>query len=249
MYYLAIFIIGLIILYALYVFFTRPSLLSAEQQKKRFQKTDRFVILWDIHGVLFTKSILHWIYLFISYPRLLEIIWDLNREIIVLFCKYIAAKLKLSRQEITNQEMIEAAIRTKNDALVQLVMRISCDYKPNFATIALVKALNTHQFTQHIGSNIGITIFEKFYTMYESIFALFTEYFVVRIIPGKPVYKKPLPSFFTTYLEQQQRNAHDIIFIDDTVANVATAQSLGITALLYTTPEQLRADLTTLGLF
>lgn len=252
MYYLILIISSLFslgIVYALYLYCTYPSLLNADQQKNRRASIDQTVILWDIHGVLFTKSIPHWIYLFVTYKRLGSAIWHLNMPIIILFLKYIAAKLKLSSQEITNEEMIAVARQAKNDALVELTILISCDYKPNLATIAIVQQLHAKNFIQHIGSNIGASIFTHFFNLFPSVFNLFQSHFVIKIIPGQPIYKKPLPNFFTRYMKEHTLTPKQIIFIDDNLANVYTAQTLGITALLYTTPQQLQADLVALGLF
>ena len=54
---------------------------------------------------------------------------------------------------------------------------------------------------------------------------------------------KPDPSFYTIAAEQVGASVDRCLFIDDTPANVAAARGLGMTAVQYQRPEDLRAAL------
>jgi putative hydrolase of the HAD superfamily len=59
---------------------------------------------------------------------------------------------------------------------------------------------------------------------------------------------KPSPAFFSTAMEQLGWDPASVLFVDDTMANVVTAESLGCTVHLYRGHDELASDLTTLGL-
>ncbi|MFN3892727.1 MAG: HAD family hydrolase [Beijerinckiaceae bacterium] len=68
------------------------------------------------------------------------------------------------------------------------------------------------------------------------------------IVSGRERITKPDPAIFHLLLERYRLSAADCVFIDDNPANVAAAQSVGFTALLFTMPAALRAELRALGL-
>ena len=68
------------------------------------------------------------------------------------------------------------------------------------------------------------------------------------IVSGRERVAKPDPAIFRLFLDRFGLAAADCVFIDDNPANVAAAGSVGFTALPFTTPEKLRADLADLGL-
>jgi putative hydrolase of the HAD superfamily len=59
---------------------------------------------------------------------------------------------------------------------------------------------------------------------------------------------KPDPAIYRYTLAQLDSKPEETLFIDDKLVNVEAAQALGIQAFLYTSVEQLRADLIAAGL-
>ncbi len=59
---------------------------------------------------------------------------------------------------------------------------------------------------------------------------------------------KPGEEIFRSFLERIDRSAEDCVFIDDNAANIETARRLGFTGILFKSPQQLRAELTGMGI-
>jgi HAD superfamily hydrolase (TIGR01509 family) len=75
----------------------------------------------------------------------------------------------------------------------------------------------------------------------------FEQFFPHRIYSCVVGASKPNPLIFRTALEACKVVAKDAIFIDDVPAYAAAASRLGITGIVFRSPEQLSADLQTLG--
>ena len=59
---------------------------------------------------------------------------------------------------------------------------------------------------------------------------------------------KPDPAFFEAIATSEHLDFEEMVHVDDRLENVESARSLGIHALLFTTPEKLRSDFEALGL-
>lgn len=68
------------------------------------------------------------------------------------------------------------------------------------------------------------------------------------VVSGEEKLIKPDPAIYTLALDRFGVAAEDAVFIDDSAANIDAANALGITGLLFTDAETLRADLAKLGL-
>lgn len=76
----------------------------------------------------------------------------------------------------------------------------------------------------------------------------FLNWFDARLISGDVKLAKPDPRIYRLLLDTHRLRAEDLVFIDDTPANVAAAANASIHALRFTTPDALRRDLVTLGM-
>ena len=65
--------------------------------------------------------------------------------------------------------------------------------------------------------------------------------------PEPPKVEKPDPRIFQLLLERIGRSAEACVYIDDNPKNAAAAAALGFDAVHFKSPEQLRAELTRLG--
>jgi FMN phosphatase YigB (HAD superfamily) len=206
------------------------------------------VILWDIHGVLFEKSILHWIYLIITHPKFLSALYHMDRVTVSLFIRYLACKMKLIADDITSLEVLNAGEKNGNTDLINLTVRVACDYKPNHAVIEILRKLAARGYTQHAGSNIGLDVLDIFERQYQDVFDLFSYKFIAQMDRFGTVYKKPHENFFKLYLELTGVNRESIVFIDDRPQNIEVAQRCGLKAILYCDAVQLAHDLKGLGI-
>lgn len=75
----------------------------------------------------------------------------------------------------------------------------------------------------------------------------FLKYFDGVFISGEHGVIKPDPAFFETLMDEFDVKAEDALFIDDIEENVEAARGLGITCILFKSPEQLEVDLIELG--
>jgi 2-haloacid dehalogenase len=73
------------------------------------------------------------------------------------------------------------------------------------------------------------------------------ELFAGIVVSGEEGFVKPDAAIYRTLLERYQLQASACLFIDDSPGNVAGALAMGMQALHFRDPEQLRADLQQLG--
>ncbi|CAM2833345.1 HAD family phosphatase [Actinomyces slackii] len=68
------------------------------------------------------------------------------------------------------------------------------------------------------------------------------------VVSGREHLVKPDPAIFDLLITRYGLSAERTLFVDDTPANIATAQALGLRTHLFTGAGRLRAELTSLGL-
>jgi len=68
------------------------------------------------------------------------------------------------------------------------------------------------------------------------------------VVSGYERIVKPDPRIFQLLVDRYGVHPRAAVYVDDVAANVAAARAIGMTGLVFTTPEQLRADLGELGL-
>lgn len=73
-------------------------------------------------------------------------------------------------------------------------------------------------------------------------------HFIDIVVSGRENLIKPDPAIYQLLLKRNNLLAHECVFIDDSIPNVTTANSLGIKALHFQNPQQLRYDLQLLNL-
>jgi 2-haloacid dehalogenase len=74
----------------------------------------------------------------------------------------------------------------------------------------------------------------------------FLQWFDGKVISSEVKMKKPDENIYHYLLEKYSIRPETALFIDDNPQNVATAERLGIRSILFTTPEALQQQLTTL---
>jgi len=68
------------------------------------------------------------------------------------------------------------------------------------------------------------------------------------VISGAVGYVKPEPEIYRLMLDKIKRPARECLFIDDSLPNILQANTMGFNTIHFTAPEQLKTDLTQMGL-
>jgi 2-haloacid dehalogenase len=71
----------------------------------------------------------------------------------------------------------------------------------------------------------------------------FAQLFDDMIISGEHKIIKPDPAIYRLTLNRINREAHECVFIDDSLPNIEAAQKLGFRTIQFQSPEQLDKDL------
>ncbi len=210
---------------------------------------DTIIFLWDLHHVLFKPH--KTFATILNYPhkarafknkKLQHKIWKLL--------------LKGMFKESASDHFIHLAQEYNNPYLKELIIKASSAQRPMANTVAIIEELAQNGYTHHVGSNIGLTVFQSLTDpqqspQFVSIFKHFdlAKSHVVAYNAGT-IIKKPNPLFFRTYLEKNNIDLSKsrVIFIDDKKNNIAIARSLGFEAVHFRNAAQLRKKLAAMGI-
>jgi len=111
-------------------------------------------------------------------------------------------------------------------------------------SVAILETLKAQKTPLYAITNFSVEKLEECKSRFPFLATSFRDI----VVSGEVELLKPDPKIYQILTERNALDTSDCIFIDDSPANVATANSLGITGLHFTTPERLAADLTALGL-
>ena len=76
----------------------------------------------------------------------------------------------------------------------------------------------------------------------------FLHWFDGRLVSGEEKMRKPFPEFYQLLLDRFNIKKEEAIFIDDNLRNAEAAQQFGIQTIRFTTPADLRKELTASGI-
>jgi len=206
------------------------------------------IFLWDLHDVILEKSLASWFMSCMRFKRKRELIGHLNKKSITILFLFVLERFKLTKKQMVSEELIKAAQTTNNDALVELVMIVCSSYSPIKKTVTIMNDLSTLGYTHHLGSNIGKTVYDDCMEKFPTLFTLFKE-ITIPFESEKGIIKKPNLHFFHAHLKKYNLQAEQIIFIDDKLANVQAAQSVGMHGIHFKNPRQLRKELISWNIF
>lgn len=217
------------------------------------KKQENVIILWDIHDVMLTRDA----------KKIFSILWhDQNTWKTLRYTKgrFFGSSMKLLwkyfTSEASTEQFIHLAKKEKNEYFIEFLTNICNAQKPIEGTVAIIKELCENGYTHHIGSNIGKTVFDDLinpnrYPQFAELFACFDldKSHVVTHNDGNLV-RKPRVEYFQEYIKKNTINLNTtrVIFVDDRKENIDAAQKVGLTAIHFKNPEQLRTDLRKLGI-
>jgi putative hydrolase of the HAD superfamily len=113
----------------------------------------------------------------------------------------------------------------------------------NDAMLAWQQQLKKRGFLTAILSNMGDNVLANIEREFDWL-----SQFDVLVWSYQLLMAKPDPAIYRYVLKQLGTLSDETLFIDDKAVNVDAANALGMTGLLFTTVEQLRADLIAQGL-
>jgi 2-haloacid dehalogenase len=76
----------------------------------------------------------------------------------------------------------------------------------------------------------------------------FLHWFDGRVVSGEEKMRKPFPEFYQLIVERFQLVPSETVFIDDNLRNVKAASEMGLQAIAFESPQQLKEDLNDLGI-
>ncbi|HEX7739988.1 MAG TPA: HAD family phosphatase [Marmoricola sp.] len=125
-------------------------------------------------------------------------------------------------------------------------------YRPNFAASLAGEIRGTVQILRELHSR-GVPVFaltnwsaETFHHAEETYDWL--GLFDAIVVSGREGIAKPDREIFELVVRRSGHRSQDLLFVDDSDANVAGARAAGLQAIAFTSPQALRADLVELGL-
>ena len=208
------------------------------------------IFLWDLHDVILEKSLWSWFMVCINFNRKKELIRNLDKKTIKIMVTFLMERLRLTKKQLVSEELVKAALEANNNALVELTLKACSSYAPIKKTVDIMQELSDLGYVHHLGSNIGQTVFEDCNEKFSSIFEMFKETTIPFEIEGSSrIIKKPHPDFFITHIKKHNLQPHQLIFIDDKLANVQAAKAVGMHGIHFKNPYDLRKQLNGLGIF
>lgn len=207
------------------------------------------IFLWDLHDVILEKSLWSWFKSCMRFKRKREVIRHFNKTTIKIIFLFLLERLKLTKKQMVSEELIKAAQSTNNDALIELIMIVCSSYSPIKKTVIIMQELSKLGYTHHLGSNIGKTVYDDCADKFPTIFSLFKEATIPFESSQSMIIKKPNPAFFYAHIQKYNLQPEHVIFIDDKLANVKTARSIGMHAIHFKNARQLHKELSLLKIF
>ena len=114
---------------------------------------------------------------------------------------------------------------------------------PIHGTVAILEELRARGIRLLALTNWSTETFPIAQARYE-----FLEYFEGILVSGHERLAKPDPAIFRLLIQRYAVDLAATVFIDDSQRNVAASNLVGLKALYFTSPSQLRRDLHALGL-
>ncbi len=207
------------------------------------------IFLWDLHDVILEKSLWSWLMICLRFKRKKELMRKLDKNTLKIMFTFLLERLRLTKKQMVSEELLKAAERAENDALVELTIKACSSYAPIKNTVALMHELSDLGYIHHLGSNIGKTVLDDCTEKFSTIFTLFEGATIpFECTRSAKIIKKPNLEFFHTHAAKYNLQPHQIIFIDDKIANVRAAQAAGMHAFHFKNPRDLRKQLISHGI-
>jgi glucose-1-phosphatase len=111
--------------------------------------------------------------------------------------------------------------------------------------------IHSESFLENLSKNYRLAVLsntDPIHMSYEEARFPFFRFFPIRIYSFRVGASKPDPVIYRQALQACRVRAEEAVYIDDVVAYVEAAQRLGMTGIVFQSPEQLRSDFRDLGI-
>lgn len=214
---------------------------------KKFNPTNS-VFLWDLHEVLLTKKLSNWLKIGLKSNQKWHALKNLDRKTTHILVTFLLERIRLTKKQVTSEELIDAAKKANNPALIDLIISVCSSYNPISQTVTVMNELSSLNYKHHLGSNIGKTVYESCKSKFSSVFNQFQTYHIPFKNYNNEVIKKPDIRFFTSFLDKHNLKPENVIFIDDKQLNISAAQKVGIHTIHFKNAKELRNKLIEYGI-
>ena len=201
-------------------------------------------ILWDVDHVLIQPNRWKMTKAFLSSNHTWGALKNTNLKLLRKM-----RKMKNSQKK-SGQSFLDLAREQNNPHLAELINEISSKKDIIPGMLAVVTELRANGYQNHIGTNNGKESFAQLQKRHpgffsSSLFGLDKSQFAE--FTNNSSLAKPNLEFFTHYLTKNSIDPKTVVFIDDKIENVLAARKVGMYAIHFKNPKQLRSDLKKLG--
>jgi len=200
------------------------------------------IITFDLHDVLVKYD----------YKAIFNNLWQCDKKFNLFiallnpFFLYDVVKLLL-QHAVAEQYIVGLGNKYKRlTPFIPLGIKIANCQKPVPQMLNLLKELKQTGYTLHLFSNIGAKILDDFKKQLPDLF----QYLEKVTVPSEKngYLRKPYQKAFENFTKQHNKHNKQIIFIDDKIKNIKTADKNKIIGILFQNPKQLRETFKSTGI-
>lgn len=214
------------------------------------------IFLWDFHDVIAKRNFKKTFLTVWNSDNKFNIIRKIDRGTLWQLIRLLGKSLISSA---SSEELVQLAQKNKNAAFETLILDVANVQEPIEGTVRIIQELSKMGYRHYIGSNIGTSIFNDIinpakYPQFANLFSHFNldhpQTVSFDFAHPKSLIRKPNAQFYQNFLTQNSIDLHQttVIFIDDRLENIRAAQQVGMIGIWFKNPEQLNADLASLGI-
>ncbi|MDR3646909.1 MAG: HAD hydrolase-like protein [Candidatus Babeliales bacterium] len=225
-----------IILYGMNIIYTKRLYRKYPKDTPMAEVTKDTIFVFDLHGVLFKLNPIEVVKEAIKVPHKFKLFS-------IIFYPHVIANAISSLYKGTVAEKIVINVDKKfpNLEFISSGLNILNAQSPIKQSIDIVSDLKKAGHKVYILSNIGEHSLDILKNKYPEIFSHFDG--IMGTTPEDDYIQKPNPIAFEKYLVKFGHEKSKLIFIDDQMKNVISARNMGISSILFTTPYNLRRQL------
>lgn len=199
------------------------------------QNDSKPIIAFDLHGVILHYQLSHLFPYLWEYPQKVQLIKGFLRLPFFRLCRLLCSQPSF-------EQVLESCCRN-NEIVKNFLIEVSVFQSIDPEMRTLISDLSRKKYEMDIVSNIGFDSYLRLKAWNSDFFSFFSTVATARVRDAQNVLlKKPDPQFFQAYLNQRQRPASQIVFVDDREKNIQGARLLGFDVILFKNAKHLKEE-------